>query len=370
MKSTSSGINLNENISPLISVAMPVYNGEKYLAEAIDSILSQTFSDFELIIIDDGSSDSSLVILKDYEQRDTRIRLISRKNRNLVSTLNEIIDLARGKWFARMDQDDIALPHRFERQLQWLEETGADICGSWVQFFGAGDRRIWKTYQTDEAIKMDMLFKCPLMHPTVIMKTELVKKLRYDKACEKAEDYDLWVRAAISGWKMSNVPEVLLLYRQHAAQISTKMSNRQQELTKDIQKKYWLFMSEVMELEQVEIGDVLCVGIMSSKNVNMDNVDSILGDLLRRSHGETRIALIENIPRIYFKAAADCSDIVSRLARLNQLGANFSFVMKVKLSLIRLFRLRYGGSLFKRLVRAYNFMRSSLKRKVTTDAHR
>src|SRR6185369_4386478 len=124
---------------PLISVVLPVYNGEKYLAEAIDSILGQTLTDFELIIIDDGSTDNSLAILKQYKQRDNRIRLIARENRNLATTLNDLIDLAQGEWVARMDQDDIALPHRFEKQLQWLEQTGADICGSSIRFFGTSD---------------------------------------------------------------------------------------------------------------------------------------------------------------------------------------------------------------------------------------
>ena len=144
MNKTVSDAKVGENATPLISVAMPVYNGERYLAKAIDSILAQTFADFELIIIDDGSTDNSLQVLHEYQKRDARIRLVARENRNLATTLNDLIDLARGKWIARMDQDDIALPHRFERQLQWLEETGADICGSWVKFFGTTDRRILK----------------------------------------------------------------------------------------------------------------------------------------------------------------------------------------------------------------------------------
>ena len=86
--------------------------------------MAQTFADFELIIIDDGSTDGSLRILQEYQKRDARIRLISRENRNLAATLNESVEIARGKWVARMDQDDIALPQRFERQLKWLEKDG------------------------------------------------------------------------------------------------------------------------------------------------------------------------------------------------------------------------------------------------------
>ena len=168
---------LSESAMPLISVAMPVYNGEAHLAEALESILAQTYTNFELIIIDDGSTDNSLQVLLQYQKRDIRIRLITRENRNLATTLNDIIDLAQGKWVARMDQDDIALPHRFERQLEWLEQTGADIAGSWIQLFGTFDKRILKHSQTDDAIKMELLFGSPFAHPTVMLRAELVKQL-------------------------------------------------------------------------------------------------------------------------------------------------------------------------------------------------
>ena len=132
--------------SPLISVILPVYNAEKYLAEAIDSILNQTFTDFEFIIINDGSTDNSLSILQSYQTQDSRIRLFSRENKGIVMTMNEGIDLARGEWLARMDADDIAMPSRFERQLQHLKETSADICGAWIEFFGNTRQRICLLY--------------------------------------------------------------------------------------------------------------------------------------------------------------------------------------------------------------------------------
>ena len=142
MADDSIGTLAGDSRSPLITVVLPVYNGEKYLSEAIDSILTQTFADFELITINDGSTDDSLQILRKYEQRDSRIRVIARENRGLATTLNDSVDIARGEWVARMDQDDIALPHRFERQLAWLKETGADISGSWVRRFGSPDKPV------------------------------------------------------------------------------------------------------------------------------------------------------------------------------------------------------------------------------------
>ncbi|WP_114689304.1 glycosyltransferase family 2 protein [Polynucleobacter necessarius] len=118
------------NPSPLITVAMPVYNGEKYLSDAVQSILSKTITDFEFLIIDDGSIDGSREMLRVFAARDSSIKLIERNNRGFSDTVNEIATLAMGRWFARMDQDDIALLNRFERQIHWLTQESADICGT------------------------------------------------------------------------------------------------------------------------------------------------------------------------------------------------------------------------------------------------
>ena len=278
-----------ENVStPLVSVVLPVYNGEKHLANSINSILEQTFGDFELIIIDDGSTDSSPMILKEYERRDPRVILILRENRGLVTTLNDAIDIVRGKWIARMDQDDIALPYRLERQLEWLSITGADISGSWVQRFGSSDKRQIKLHQTDEAIKMEILFSSPFAHPAVMMRTNLVKNLRYDLAFEKAEDYDLWERAAVAGWKMTNVQEVLLLYRVHPTQISSKTAASQLEVSLRIQRRYWEHIFNIKRLDPSGIDEVLKIRNPSASMPDMDSVDRVLFELLQRCNAESR----------------------------------------------------------------------------------
>lgn len=340
--------------SPAISVALPVYNGERYLAEAIDSILAQTFTDFELIIIDDGSTDASLNILRRYEKRDARIRLISRENRNLVATLNEIIDLARGRWIARMDQDDIALPHRFERQLEWLNQVEGDICGSGVEYFGTSDRRILKHPKTNEAINMALLFGCSFAHPTVMMRTDLVRQLRYDDAWEKCEDYDLWERASQVGWKMSNLPEVLLLYRQHEGQISTVTSLKQQELTQKIRRRHWEFVFNSMKLNKDWIDEVLKLREPSPKKANMDMVDLAFFELLKRNQGEAQAAIFDHATRLYFRAAANCPDVTMRWHKLNQqFGSQFSLGIILKLWLLSTFRLGAEGKVFQNLKRIY-----------------
>lgn len=344
------------NPAPEISVVLPVYNGEEHLSEAIDSILAQTFTDLELIIIDDGSTDDSLALLKQYQQRDSRIRLIARENRNLATTLNDLLDLARGEWIARMDQDDVALPHRFERQLQWLDKTGADICGSWVKYFGSWDRRTWRGYQSDQAIKVEMLFKSPFVHPSVMMRADLARALGYDKACEKAEDYDLWVRAAQAGWKMSNVPEVLLLYRKHASQISTSSSAKQKDIGREIQKRYWAFMTSLLGLRQESAQEVLnLIGLLVRPD--MDAVDAAFAILLQQNHGEARKAVMNNISRLYLKVAADHPDIAARWDRLNrQFVLERDVGTRLMFWFVRLFKIRYGGNSSRYLKKIYNFV--------------
>lgn len=354
MNTINSESKLAEITTPLISVAMPVYNGERYLAEAIDSILAQTFTDFELIIIDDGSTDNSLSVLQAYQKRDSRIRLISRENRNLVATLNEIIDLARGKWIARMDQDDIALPQRFKRQLQWIEKTDVDICGSWVKLFGATRQRILKHAITDAAIKMEMLFGTPFAHPTVMMKRELIKNLRYDKAWENCEDYDLWERAARAGLKMTNVPEVLLLYRQHSTQISSNAALYQQLHTQKIRHRYWAFIFDSMKLEKKWIDDVLDLRDPAPSKSNIDNVDAAFFELLQRNEGEARATIFDHSTRLYFRAAADCPDVVLRWVKLNKLfGRGLGLGTILELKFLSVFRLNPESKGFKILKRLF-----------------
>ncbi len=343
-----------ERAAPLISVAMPVYNGELYLLEAIDSILRQTYTNFELIIIDDGSTDSSNSLLQQYQKNDNRIRLISRENRNLASTLNDIIDLARGKWIARMDQDDIALPQRFERQLKWLEKTGADICGSWVQRFGSSDQRIVKLKKADEAIKTELMFFSPFAHPSVMMKTEIVKRLRYDKVWEKAEDYDLWERASEKGLIMTNIPEVLLLYRVNKDQISTKKSILQQKLGQSIRKRYWEFRFDSMQLNKTGIPEVMKIFEPLGLEIDMDIVDETFNELLKHSHGESREIIFENLTRLYLSIASSYPNILSRWSSLNEkFGKNRGITTKLKLVLFRLLRIRTDSYLFKQLRKIY-----------------
>lgn len=206
--------------TPLVTVLMAVYNGERFLREAIDSILTQTFSHFEFIIIDDASTDNSRQLAQSY--RDPRIRVVSNpRNLRLAGSLNQGISLARGKYIARMDADDLSLPHRLERQVAFMEShNDIGISGSWLKCFG-DKSQVWDYALAPGMIRCNMLFQNQLGHPTVIMRRELIikKNLFYNRSLREAEDYDLWTRCS-EHFRLANLAEVLLLYRWHENQAS------------------------------------------------------------------------------------------------------------------------------------------------------
>lgn len=340
--------------TPIISVLLPVYNADQFIAEAITSILAQTFSAFELIVINDGSTDGTLTILQHYEAMDLRIRVVSRENRGIVATLNEGIDLARGEWLARMDADDIAMPQRFERQLQWVAQSGADICGSWIRLFGSSDQRVVKYAQTDAAIKAELLFMSAFAQPVVMMRTTLIKQLRYDSSWENGEDYDLWERAVRLGCLMTNVPEVLLCYRQHTGQISSRAHTQQEEHIRAIQRRYWEYVAASIGIESEWIDEVMKIRNPFPSKPNMDTVDRVFAILLECHQGEAREVVWDHITRLYYLVAADCADVVARWQLLNRtFGTGVALGTKVKLWLLSVLRLSAKGSVFRQLKAFY-----------------
>jgi glycosyltransferase involved in cell wall biosynthesis len=327
--------------SPLISVQLPVHNAERYVAEAIESILAQTVTDFEFIIIDDGSTDNTLQVLQSYQAKDARIRLIAQQHKGIVGTINNAIDLARGKWSARMDADDIALPQRFERQLQWLAETGADVCGGWAQFFGMSNARVLKHPQSDAAIKTELLFMSPFANPTVMMKTNLVQQLRYLPAFEYAEDYDLWQRAARAGWKMTNIPEVLLHYRRHTAQISTRSTQEQQAVSLTIRRQAWQQLGTQTELKPAWIEAVLALRESMLVTPNMDDADSAFCALLQSTEGEAREVALDYLTGSYLRAAGSDASVITRWSLLHErFGKRLALKTRLKFYLFTLLRLK------------------------------
>ncbi|MDD5135621.1 MAG: glycosyltransferase, partial [Phycisphaerae bacterium] len=203
---------------PLVTVLLPVYNGERFLAEAIKSVLSQTFCDFELLIVDDGSTDHSAGIIKSFD--DPRIRVIQNKVRlKLSGALNRGMDNARGAYIARMDADDICIPGRLAVQVDYMNgHPDVGICGGWVEAFGEhpSSGTIFKYPLTSTEIKASLLFDNPFAHPSLIFRRDFFDRhnLRFDGSFYPAEDYELWIRA-LDSCQAENIPVVLLKYRLH-----------------------------------------------------------------------------------------------------------------------------------------------------------
>lgn len=203
-------------MTPKVSVVMSVFDGERYLREAVESILGQTFTDFEFIVIDDGSTDSTWEILGSYD--DSRIRLMRNQgNIGLTKSLNKGVALARGGYIARMDADDVALPQRLEMQVAFLEDhSEIGILGSWCRMLNANgeDLGLYEMPTDDLRIRWVSLLTNPFAHPTVVLRRALLGKDGpwYDEALETAQDYDLWLRV-LECTTGANLNDPLILYR-------------------------------------------------------------------------------------------------------------------------------------------------------------
>jgi len=215
-----------------ISVVMPVYNGEEHLAESIDSILSQTYEDFEFLILNEyGSSWEATGILMEYARREPRIRLIQNEVRlGLAESLNQGFRLAQGEYIARMDADDRSAPTRFEKEAAYLDaHPEVSVCGSWQEHFGRYTD-FHRPPESNEDLRAALLFKCDVCHSTVMLRRAdfLKNNLFYDPDIA-AEDYDLWLRAAFEyGLRFHTIPEILGYYRLSEESISESKLERLQ----------------------------------------------------------------------------------------------------------------------------------------------
>ncbi|MEP6501863.1 MAG: glycosyltransferase [Betaproteobacteria bacterium] len=217
---------------PAVSVLLPVYNGGAFFAKAVESILAQTFADFELLIVDDGSTDRSGAIAEDFSRRDARVHVTRRENRGLVATLNELVGTARGALLARMDADDIALPERLQRQVDYLREHGDVVCvGAGQILIDERDRKITQIHApVDDARIQDLALHGAgsICHPTAMIRADAIRATDgYRKAYYPAEDLDLWLRLGELG-KLGNIAEPLLLYRVHSGSISGQAAQTRQ----------------------------------------------------------------------------------------------------------------------------------------------
>ena len=210
-------------MTPKISVLMPVYNGEKYIRETIQSVLDQTCADFEFFIIDDGSTDTTKEIISGFS--DERIILFESAHGGIVQALNIGLEKSQGQYIVRIDADDVCVPHRFATLLAYMEEhSNVLVCGSWatkINEDGEMRGRLKHPPVEDAAIRKYAILHNPFIHPSVIMRKEVIERVGGYRGFKHNEDYELWTRILKVG-RGHNIPEQLILYRVHDNQVTRK----------------------------------------------------------------------------------------------------------------------------------------------------
>lgn len=240
---------------PLVSVLMPAYNCASFIGAAIESVLAQTYSNFELLVVEDGSTDGTTEVLHAKARRDPRLRLIFQEHGGLVPALNTGLQQARGRYLARLDADDLAYPQRLQAQVHCLEEQpNLVIVGSayaLIDSRGVPDHTDYMP-QSDTAIRWHNLFHCPFAHTSVMLRLEALRAggLSYNPAMQEAEDYELWSRLLQHG-KGQNLPEPLVQYRVHPDQASQRGRTAVWEFASQVAQNNLLALGAPLSLEQV-----------------------------------------------------------------------------------------------------------------------
>lgn len=220
---------------PTVSVLMPVYNAADFLSAAIESVLCQSYTDWELIVINDGSSDSSKAIIS--QCTDSRIKYFENpRNLGLIETLNRGIDLSEGQFIARMDADDVSLPYRLQEQVEFLQKNNDFVmCGTNAYVIDNNDVETGRITNLSENadLQINLLFSDPFIHPSMLIRKDALVENKYDKDYKHVEDYELWCRLAKVG-KIANLTKRLLKYRWHQTNISIIHSDEQEQRKDEI----------------------------------------------------------------------------------------------------------------------------------------
>ncbi|MDQ3047217.1 MAG: glycosyltransferase [Bacteroidota bacterium] len=225
--------------SPSVSVLMPVYNGEQFLREAIDSILGQTWKNFEFIIINDGSTDGSEEIILSY--KDNRIVYLKNEiNLGLIATLNKGLSIAKGKYIARMDADDVSLPERFAEQFKYMEiHTEVGVSSTYYHYIENGSIKKSNFWYGSEEVNTLLLFNSCLCHPAVFIRRSLLEEnnIRYESDFRHAEDYRLWaVLSRVA--RFGIIDKTLFYYRLHPSQVTTVHNEEQKANGNRVRKDF------------------------------------------------------------------------------------------------------------------------------------
>jgi glycosyltransferase involved in cell wall biosynthesis len=244
-----------------VSILLPVYNGENFLKEAVESILSQTFTDFEFIIMDDGSTDGTCAILDHYQRLDNRIHVHHHEHQGLIASLNRGCHIAQGKYLARMDADDVSLPERLAKQVEYLEthpEVGVLGCGVQV-IDGYGNKTRILRFPTEHSVlKWRLCFYNALTfaHPAVMMRRELLERVGgYNPEMVHSEDYELWSRLC-GLTHLSNLRDVLFYLRKHESNVTRIPQHINLQIKNGIAINQWVlseFLGEEIPIEFIQL---------------------------------------------------------------------------------------------------------------------
>lgn len=302
-----------DNIVPEVSVLMPVHNGAKYLAEAIKSILRQNFIDFELLIIDDGSTDEIEKVIGQFS--DSRIVFVrNSENVGVASTLNRGIDLARGRFIARMDSDDISMPYRLQKQVEFLgQHPQVAVVGSWVEIFGSNGT--WKEHRPckPEVVKASLIFDTPFFHPSVMLRKEILQQhcLRYDPSFSCSEDYELWTRVVRHG-DLDNIPEVLVRMRHHEESVTHSKQETMRQQTLVILSRELALLQIVPDMEALAFHHNISRGHRMVTQDLIVNAEAWLSFLLRKNN-ELGVfeaaAMSETVGIVWFRLCRNCGNL-------------------------------------------------------------
>ncbi len=265
---------MKDNI-PIVSVILPVYNGEDHLIACIESILYQTFKEFEFIIVDDASTDNTPQILQEFAMKDTRIRVVTHKeNQKQTAAANTAIKNANGKYLARMDADDIALPTRFEKQVIYMEENpNIGLLGSWVDIIDDNEEilKVWHTHPSNGYLCWNLLFGTSFAHSSVMMRSNIVKKVGYYQSPE-AEDFDLWSRISRIA-NVANIPEVLQQKRVWGGQLALKVPTETRDCVLQIMQKN---INHILNEENLNLETIRNIRKVSDKGPKINDSRLIL----------------------------------------------------------------------------------------------
>lgn len=210
--------------SPAVSVALAVYNGEAFLPETLDSVRAQTFQDYELIVIDDGSTDNTAAIVNDYAAHDARVRVFRQPNRGFVTTCNEALQRARGRYVAHLDADDLAHPERFRLQYEYLEAhpQAVVVCSDFYQLYPSGVRVLCQLPRADDELVQRLFAANCIAHSSIMMRTAAARQVgMYSPDWNTVEDYELYFRLQPLG-QIHNIPQALTTWRVHEQSISAQ----------------------------------------------------------------------------------------------------------------------------------------------------